>query len=315
MTFDFNFDFAEIDNSSQQKPLSLQEQKILSVLKSLLQHPDNQHIFFLESLSQQLEQEFLPWLAILGEQSTIQVDYQQIQDTVQSYQWNICHPHFAQCQQLSLATLAQPVLERLLNTVQIHTYLSEWQALLQLCKHIPCVIGYQQQFSLTAINSFHARIPLKVEDLISLEKMLIGENNIKVDLASLITLEIGLPTWLWKNVVLLQHTTLSPSDLSYPLLQKQLQHADTQAAPQQPTHTLKQLFKRTQSNAQQNLEQMKQQLSLLTQTLLDEDKFSAAELKMITELQANTRKNTSLLQQQIKKFEQFTQDIENTLAV
>ena len=48
MTFDFNFDFAEIDNSSQQKPLSLQEQKILSVLKSLLQHPDNQHIFFFD---------------------------------------------------------------------------------------------------------------------------------------------------------------------------------------------------------------------------------------------------------------------------
>lgn len=86
MTFDFNFDFAEIDNSLQQKPLSLQEQKILNVLKSLLQHPDNQHIFFLENLSQQLEREFLPWLAMLGKQSAIQADYQQIQDFIQSYQ-------------------------------------------------------------------------------------------------------------------------------------------------------------------------------------------------------------------------------------
>lgn len=314
MTFDFNFDFTEIDSTSQQKPLSSQEQTILNVLKSLLQHPDNERIFFLEDFSQQLEREFLPWLAMLGKQSAIQADYQQIQDFIQSYQWNICYPHFTQCRQLGLGTLAQASLEQLFNQLKIHTCLLEWQTLLQLCRQIPCVMGYQPQFSLTAINSFHARIPLQVEDLSCLEQMLIGENHIKVDLASLITLEIGLPTWLWKNVVLLQHITLLPSDLSYPLLQKQLQHTDTQAAPQQPIHTLKQLFKRTQSDAQQNLEQMKQQLSLLTQTLLDEDKFSATELKMITELQANTRKNTSLLQQQIKKFEQFSQDIENTLA-
>ena len=58
---------------------------------------------------------------------------------------------------------------------------------------------------------------------------------------------------------------------------------------------------------------MKQQLSLLTQTLLEEDKFSAAEQKMIAELQANTRKETSQLQQHIKQFEQFTQNIENNL--
>lgn len=315
MTFDFNFDFTEIDNSSQQKALSTQEQEILELLKRVLQHPDNESIFFLDNLTQQLEREFLPWLAILGGQSAIQANYQQIQDAIQSYQWNICHPHFAHNNPLTFSSLTQPVLEQLLNYVQIHTFLSEWKTLLQLCTQIPFIIGYQQEFSLAAVNSFHTRIPLQLEDLSKFEKMLIGENNIKVDLASLITLEIGLPTWLWKNVVLLKQATSSTSGLTYQELQKHLQQTNTQTAPQHPTHELKQLFKHIQSHAQQHLEQMKQQLSLLTQTLLDEDKFSAAELKMITELQANTRKNTSLLQQQIKKFEQFTQDIENTLAV
>lgn len=314
MTFDFNFDFAEIDHSSQQKPLNPQEQKVLKLLKSLLQHPDNDQIFLLENLSQQLEQEFLPWLVILGEQSTIQADYQLILDLIQSYQWKICHPNLAHCTPLTLGTLSQPVLEQLFNALQIHTCLLEWQTLLELCKHVPSVIGFQQHFSLTAINSFHTRIPLQVEDLTYLTKMLIGENNIKVDLANLITLEIGLPTWFWKNAVLLQQITQSASALSDQQLQKKLQQTDIQTTPLHPSHAaLKQLFKRTQSHAQQHLEQMKQQLSLLTQTLLEEDKFSAAEQKMIAELQANTRKETSQLQQHIKQFEQFTQNIENNL--
>ena len=313
MTFDFNFDLTKIDGASQQNALSSQEQAILDVIKRLLQHPDNDALFEVEKLSQQLEQEFLPWLAMFGEQSAIQEDYQQLQHAMQSYQWNICYPNFVQCQQLPIGILPQDTLEQLFESIQIQTYLTEWQTLLQLCKQIPCVIGFQQQFSLAAINSFHTRIALRSEDLNHLEQMIIGQNNTKVDLASLITLEIGLPTWIWKNMVLLQQVKDS-SDLTYSQLKKQLKLTDTQAAPQQPIQALKQLFQRTQSHAQQNLEQMKQQLSLLTQTLLDEDRFDSNELKMITELQANTRKETSLLQQQIKKYEQFVQSIENTLA-
>ena len=73
------------------------------------------------------------------------------------------------------------------------------------------------------------------------------------------------------------------------------------------------MFKRTQSHGQEHLDELKQQLSLLTQTLLDDDKFNASELKMIAELQANSRKETTLFKNKIKQFEQFTQNFENTL--
>jgi len=200
-----------------------------------------------------------------------------------------------------------------LNNLKIDTHLSEWQTLLQLCTKIPYIIGYRDQFSLVAVNNFHTRISLEIDDLTSLEKMLIGKKNIKVDLASLITLEIGLPTWIWKNTVLLQQNTNLPSNLSYSHLNQQLQQTDTQIALQHPNDQLKQLFKRTQSNGQKHLDELKQQLSLLTQTLLDDEKFNASELKMIAELQANSRKEITLLKNKIKQFEKFTQNFENTL--
>jgi len=313
MTFDFNFDFSEIENSAQQKPLNSDDQAILGLIKSLLRRSDNENVFFLEELSQQLEREFLPWLAMFCEKTMIQAEYQQLQNLMMSYQWNIRHPDFSKCNTLSLDALPQHEIEQLLNNVKIDTDLSEWQTLIQLCTKIPYVIGYRKQFSLVVVNNFHTHIPLQVEDLTSLEKMLIGEKNIKVDLASLITLEIGLPTWIWKNVVLLQQSTSSPSNLSYSQLEQQLQQADTQIALQHPNDQLKQLFKRTQSHGQEHLDEMKQQLSLLTQTLLDDDKFNASELKMIAELQANSRKETTLLKNKIKQFEQFTQNFESTL--
>src|SRR5690606_16932635 len=111
---------------------------------------------------------------------------------------------------------------QLLNNLKIDTHLSDWQTLLQLCTKIPYIIGYRDQFSLVAVNNFHTRISLEIDDLTSLEKMLIGKKNIKVDLASLITLEIGLPTWIWKNTVLLQQNTNLPSNLSYSHLNQQL---------------------------------------------------------------------------------------------
>ena len=47
--------------------------------------------------------------------------------------------------------------------------------------------------------------------------------------------------------------------------------------------------------------------------LLDDEKFNASELKMIAELQANSRKEITLLKNKIKQFEKFTQNFENTL--
>ena len=67
MTFDFNFDFSEIENSTQQKPLNSDEQAILGLIKKLLRRSDNENVFFLEKLSGQLEREFLLWLAMLAE--------------------------------------------------------------------------------------------------------------------------------------------------------------------------------------------------------------------------------------------------------
>jgi predicted ATP-dependent Lon-type protease len=111
----------------------------------------------------------------------------------------------------------------------------------------------------------------------------------------------------------LQQNTNLPSNLSYSQLNQQLQQTDTQIALQHPNDQLKQLFKRTQSNGQKHLDELKQQLSLLTQTLLDDEKFNASELKMIAELQANSRKEITLLKNKIKQFEKFTQNFENTL--
>lgn len=313
MTFDFNFDFSEIENSTQQKPLNSDEQAILGLIKKLLRRSDNENVFFLEKLSEQLEREFLLWLAMFSRKSVIQAEYQQLQNIISSYQWAIRYPDFSKCKALSLDALPQNEIEQLLNNLKIDTHLSEWQTLLQLCTKIPYVIGYRKQFSLVAVNNFHTRISLEIDDLTSLEKMLIGKKNIKVDLASLITLEIGLPTWIWKNTVLLQQNTNLPSNLSYSQLNQQLQQTDTQIALQHPNDQLKQLFKRTQSNGQKHLDELKQQLSLLTQTLLDDEKFNASELKMIAELQANSRKEITLLKNKIKQFEKFTQNFENTL--
>lgn len=313
MTFDFNFDFSEIENSTQQKPLNSDDQAILGLIKSLLRRSDNENVFFLEELSQQLDREFLPWLAMFCEKTMIQAEYQKLKNLMMSYQWNIRHPDFSMCNILSLDALPQHEIEQLLNNVKIDTDLSEWQTILHLCTKIPYVIGYRNHFSLAAVNNFHTRIPLQVEDLTNLEKMLIGERNIKVDLASLITLEIGLPTWIWKNTVLLQQNINLPSNLSYLQLGQQLQQVDTQIALQHPHDQLKQLFKRTQSHGQEHFDELKLQLSLLTQTLLDDDKFNALELKMIAELQANSRKETTILKNKIKQFEEFTQKFENTL--
>ncbi len=313
MTFDFNFDFSEIENSAQQKPLNSDDQAILGLIKSLLRRSDNENGFFLEELSQQLEREFLPWLANFCEKNRIQAEYQQLQNIMRSYQWNMRHPEFSSLNILSIDALPQNEIEQLFIKVEIETYLSEWQTLLQLCTKIPCVIGYRDQFSLVAVNNFHTRISLQLDDLTNLEKILIGEKNIKVDLASLITLEIGLPTWIWKNTVLFNESNNLKKIFSYSQLKQQLQQTDTQIALQHPNDQLKQLFKRTQSHGQKHLDELKQQLSLLTQTLLDDDKFNASELKMITELQANSRKEITLLKNKMKQFEKFTQNFENTL--
>lgn len=315
----FSFDDADIAELAQTHSvpeISEHDKAVLALLKRLLQSHSNEKLHRLAALQQQLERDFLFWIALFyPEQSDDQLNqqsvkacFEQINKIMQSCKHQLRHSCFGQRKVLTVSGI---ISDQVINHFFEKSFLNNSSILAQLCEALPCVIGHNTQLSITAVNRFDERIELNTDDLPHMDFLLNGINEVKMDLSNLITLELGLPTWTFPNVVLHKIDVILPSSqpISKSLLLKQLDQTN-QSTILTPLAELKILFSQTQHNAQQKIKHTKQQLSLLTKAMLNDDQFNAQEQNQIIALQSKARHHVSQLQIQSDDLTHFCHQCE-----
>lgn len=317
-------DIAELARASNPPEMSEHDKAVLGLLKRLLQSHTNKKLNHLAKLQQQLERELLFWIAMFNpehsgkqnNQSSVQESFQQINKIMESCKQQLRHLTFGQRKVFIVGT---EVSVQELNPFFDKALPKHADIVVRLCEALPCVIGHTPQLSITAVNRFDERIILTADDLPNLDSILQGMGEVKIDLPNLITLELGLPTWKFSHVVLHKRLGILASSTpanERPLLKRlELVNIDN---PLTPISELKKLLSQTQKNAQEKINHTKQQLSLLTKAMLNDDQFNSQQKGQIGVLQNTVRQEVGQLQKQgddLTRFSnQFASDLQSLLA-
>ncbi len=324
MSFDFSFDFSVLEPvDSATKATSAEEQATLVLLKHFLQNDDQPQIVQWLLLQQQLTEVFLPYVALCDVEHW--ATYQEFLSTAmwgikQQLLYRQQHPKkHLQLQHALLMGVWQELFQKMKINEQINDAdIDVAQSLAILCESVPCYVGHAEVCSIAAINCFDVRTELHVNDLTHMVAMLNGTDEIKVDLAQLITLDIRSPSWSWPHLILQRESaqTDSSSKLSLKQLEAQIIAQNRQSASDPYTDLLA-LFLLFKQHLQQKTQHERQLLSSLTHVMLNEDELSAEHQQSAQSLQKNLRQQVTALQslaEQVDKFcEQFEGDLQKLL--
>lgn len=322
-TFD-DIDIAKLAGTDSAAEISEHDNAVLALLKRLLQSHVNDKLSLLVALQKQLERDFLFWNALFSpellgkqlDQLPVKECFQQINKIMQSCKHQLRYSSF---RRRKVLTVGSVISSQEFSRFFEKSCLRNANILAQLCEALPCVIGYTPRLSITAVNCFDERIVLDADDLPYFNSLLRGVDVAKMDLPHLVTLEVGLPTWTFPQVVLLK--TQARLDMSAPIseinLQEQLEQTN-KINESAPLAELKTLFSQTKKNAQQKINQSKQQLSLLTKAMLNDDQFNVQEQEQIAALQSTVRQQVGQLQKHADDLTrfclQFETDLQSLLA-
>ena len=321
MTFDFSFDLSVLDQANTTgKAPNVEEQASLSLLKRFLQNSDSPQMAQWQHLQQQLADVFLPYMALFDADNWW--SYQGfLNASMLEIKQQLLYKDQAPKKRLQLPhSLSIVVWQELLQTMKISEHLvgadvDGVQHLATLCASLPCQVGYAEVCSIAALNCFEVRTELQVSDLVHMAAMLSGTDDVKMDLAQLVTLDIRLPSWSWPDIVLqCELADTEDSKLSLKQLGKQLTAQHLKPA-NDPATDLLALFALAQQVGQQKIQHTRQLLSSLTHVLLDEDALSQDQLQLTTALQKKMRQDVGDLQNNLQQMILFCEKFEKDLQV
>ena len=321
MTFDFSFDLSVLEQASTTgEAHHVEEQASLSLLKRFLQNSNSPQMAHWQHLQQQLVDVFLPYMALFDADNWW--SYQSFSNaSMLEIKQQLLYKDQAPKKRLQLPhSLSIAVWQDILRTMKISEHLvgadvDDVQHLAILCASLPCQVGYAEVCSIAALNCFEVRTELQISDLVHMAAMLSGTDDVKMDLAQLVTLDIGLPSWSWTDVVLqCELADTENSKLSLKQLEKQLTAQHLKPA-NDPATDLLALFALAQQIGQQKIQHTRQLLSSLTHVLLDEDVLSPDQLQLTTALQKKMRQDVGDLQNNLQQMVLFCQQFEKDLQV